>query len=54
MSRDTAIRKNTFLQSLKDQNRVLYYSLIAQHLKALVPIIDTPRRFATNSRISPL
>ncbi|KAG9222143.1 hypothetical protein CCMSSC00406_0009594 [Pleurotus cornucopiae] len=42
MSRDTAIRKNTFLQSLKDQNWVLYYSLITQHLKELVPIIYTP------------
>ena len=41
-SRDSAIRKNTFLQSLKDQNWTLYYSLLARHLKELVPIIYTP------------
>ncbi|CAA7263476.1 unnamed protein product [Cyclocybe aegerita] len=40
--RDTAIRKNTFLQSLKDQNWTLYYGLLARHLKELVPIIYTP------------
>ncbi|KAH9486018.1 putative NAD-dependent malic enzyme 2 [Psilocybe cubensis] len=40
--RDTPIRKNTFLQSLKDQNWVLYYSLLARHLKELIPIIYTP------------
>lgn len=41
-TRDTPIRKNTFLQSMKDQNWVLYYSLIAKHLKELLPIIYTP------------
>ncbi|KIP03206.1 hypothetical protein PHLGIDRAFT_111171 [Phlebiopsis gigantea 11061_1 CR5-6] len=41
-TRDTPIRKNTFLQSLKDQNWVLYYSLIQRHLKELIPIIYTP------------
>ncbi|KIJ91960.1 hypothetical protein K443DRAFT_114327 [Laccaria amethystina LaAM-08-1] len=41
-SRDSAIRKNTFLQSLKDQNWTLYYSLLARHLKELVPVIYTP------------
>ncbi|GJE89634.1 NAD-dependent malic enzyme [Phanerochaete sordida] len=41
-SRDTPIRKNTFLQSLRDQNWVLYYGLIQRHLKELVPIIYTP------------
>ncbi|KAJ3501868.1 hypothetical protein NLJ89_g9146 [Agrocybe chaxingu] len=40
--RDTAIRKNTFLQSLKDQNWTLYYGLLARHLKELVPVIYTP------------
>ncbi|EKM61641.1 uncharacterized protein PHACADRAFT_156892 [Phanerochaete carnosa HHB-10118-sp] len=41
-SRDTPIRKNTFLQSLRDQNWVLYYGLVQRHLKELVPIIYTP------------
>ncbi|KAJ8454563.1 hypothetical protein ONZ45_g19255 [Pleurotus djamor] len=41
-ARDTPIRKNSFLQSLKDQNWVLYYALISRHLKELVPIIYTP------------
>lgn len=40
--RDTPMRKNTFLQSLKDQNWTLYYSLLARHLKELTPIIYTP------------
>jgi len=41
-SRDTPMRKNTFLASLKDQNWVLYYALISRHLKELVPVIYTP------------
>ncbi|KAK7049758.1 NAD-dependent malic enzyme, mitochondrial [Paramarasmius palmivorus] len=41
-SRETPIAKNTFLQSLKDQNWVLYYSLLGRHLRELVPIIYTP------------
>ncbi|KAL6307804.1 hypothetical protein BKA93DRAFT_726891 [Sparassis latifolia] len=41
-TRDTPIRKNTFLQSLKDQNWVLYYALLSRHLKELIPIIYTP------------
>ncbi|KAF8889560.1 hypothetical protein CPB84DRAFT_1683853 [Gymnopilus junonius] len=41
-SRDLAIRKNTFLQSLKEQNLTLYYALLARHLKELTPIIYTP------------
>lgn len=32
----------TIAQSLKDQNWVLYYSLIQRHLKELIPIIYTP------------
>ncbi|KAG2022245.1 malate dehydrogenase, variant 4 [Coprinopsis cinerea AmutBmut pab1-1] len=41
-TRDTPIRKNTFLASLKDQNWVLYYSLVGKHLRELVPVIYTP------------
>ncbi len=41
-SRSDPLRKNTFLQSLRDQNWVLYYALVSRHLKELVPIIYTP------------
>lgn len=41
-SRSEPLRKNTFLQSLRDQNWVLYYALVSRHLKELVPIIYTP------------
>ncbi|KAI0082122.1 hypothetical protein K474DRAFT_1611883 [Panus rudis PR-1116 ss-1] len=41
-SRESDIRKNTFLQSMKDQNWVLYYSLIGRNLRELIPIIYTP------------
>ena len=47
-SRDTPLRKNTFLQSLKDQNWVLYYALLSRHSTELIPIIYTP----TEVRIS--
>ena len=40
--RHQPIRKNTFLQSLKDQNWILYYALLSRHLKELIPIIYTP------------
>lgn len=36
------LSKNTFLQSMKEQNWVLYYALIGRHLKELMPIIYTP------------
>ena len=42
LQRDTPIRKNSFLQSLKEQNWTLYYALLARHLRELVPIIYTP------------
>ncbi|ELU42583.1 nad-dependent malic enzyme [Rhizoctonia solani AG-1 IA] len=38
----SAVLKNSFLQSLKQQNWVLYYSLLARHLKEMMPIIYTP------------
>lgn len=41
-SRDTPIRKNSFLQSMKEQNWVLYYTLLKRHLRDLIPIIYTP------------
>ncbi|KAG8967503.1 NAD-dependent malic enzyme, mitochondrial [Tulasnella sp. 419] len=40
--RQTDIQKNTFLQSLKAQNWVLYYSLLGRHLREMLPIVYTP------------
>ncbi|KZV85389.1 hypothetical protein EXIGLDRAFT_726152 [Exidia glandulosa HHB12029] len=36
------IQQNEFLQSVKVQNWVLYYSLLGRHLRELMPIIYTP------------
>ncbi|KAJ7724244.1 hypothetical protein B0H16DRAFT_326445 [Mycena metata] len=41
-NRDSDIRKNSFLQSLKNQNMVLYYTLLTRHLRELIPVIYTP------------
>ncbi|CDO77270.1 hypothetical protein BN946_scf184753.g20 [Trametes cinnabarina] len=41
-TRPEPLRKNTFMQSLKDQNWVLYYGLLSRHVKELIPIIYTP------------
>ncbi|KAK0444786.1 hypothetical protein EV421DRAFT_1799619 [Armillaria borealis] len=41
-ARDSPIRKNCYLQSLKNQNWVLYFALLSRHVRELVPIIYTP------------
>lgn len=38
----TPLGKNTFMTSMKEQNEVLYYRLIQDHLKEMFPIIYTP------------
>jgi len=38
----TPLGKNTFMTSLKDQNEVLFYRLILDHLKEMFPVIYTP------------
>ena len=38
----TPLGKNTFMTSMKEQNHVLYYRLIQDHLKEMFPIIYTP------------
>lgn len=38
----TALDKNTFMTSMKEQNEVLYYALIQAHLKEMFPVIYTP------------
>jgi malate dehydrogenase (oxaloacetate-decarboxylating) len=42
LSRDAPLRKNSFLQSLKEQNSVLFYQLLLRHLRELLPIVYTP------------
>jgi len=41
-ARTNNMAKNTFLQSLKAQNWVLYYSLLGRHLREVLPIVYTP------------
>ncbi|CBX91232.1 similar to NAD-dependent malic enzyme 2 [Plenodomus lingam JN3] len=41
-SRPNDLAKNTFMSSLKEQNEVLYYRLILDHLKEMFPVIYTP------------
>ncbi|KZT73363.1 NAD(P)-binding protein [Daedalea quercina L-15889] len=53
-SRETPLRKNTFLQSLKDQSWVLYYALISRHVQELTPIIYTPTEAEAISKHSHL
>jgi len=47
-ARTTDIAKNAFMQSLKEQNWVLYYALLSRHLRELVPIIYTPTEVRVN------
>jgi malate dehydrogenase (oxaloacetate-decarboxylating) len=46
---DNALRQNSFLQSLKDQNWVLYYRLISTHLREMIPVIYTPTEVSSSS-----
>ncbi|KAJ4363983.1 NAD-dependent malic enzyme, mitochondrial [Neocucurbitaria cava] len=41
-SRPNDLAKNTFMTSLKEQNEVLYYKLILDHLKEMFSVIYTP------------
>ncbi|KAF2711928.1 hypothetical protein K504DRAFT_374851 [Pleomassaria siparia CBS 279.74] len=41
-SRSNDLAKNTFMTSMKEQNEVLYYKLILDHLKEMFSIIYTP------------
>lgn len=52
-SRETPIRKNSFLQSLKEQNWVLYYSFLQRHLRELIPIIYTPTEVSCGTYSTP-
>lgn len=41
-TRQDALAKNTFMSSMKEQNDVLFYRLIHDHLKEMFPVIYTP------------
>lgn len=41
-TRSDPLAKNTFMTSMKEQNEVLYYKLIQDHLKEMFSIIYTP------------
>lgn len=47
-ARRSALGKNTFMTSMKEQNEVLYYRLIQDHLKEMFPIIYTPASSLSN------
>ncbi|KAG8834756.1 NAD-dependent malic enzyme, mitochondrial [Serendipita sp. 399] len=51
---DTDIRKNSFLESLRMQNWVLYYALIQKYLKEFMPIVYTPTEAEAISNYSHL
>ena len=40
--RPTDLARNTFLASLKEQNVVLFYALLAKHIKVMFSVIYTP------------
>ena len=42
----SVILKHAFLASLRDQNQVLFYRLMQDHLKELLGILYTPGTFA--------
>lgn len=50
-SQDNDLQKNAFLQSLKEQNFVLYYGLLERHLTELMPIIYTPTEVSMNKTL---
>ena len=39
---DTPINKHIFLRSIQDNNETLFYRLVKEHLKEMMPIIYTP------------
>ncbi|THV69594.1 hypothetical protein D6D28_05774 [Aureobasidium pullulans] len=53
-SRHDNLAKNTFMTSLKEQNEVLYYKLIQEHLKEMFGIIYTPTEGEAISNYSSL
>lgn len=53
-SYESDIRKNSFLQSMRDQNWVLYYELIGRHLRELIPIIYTPTEVSQSFKFTTL
>jgi malate dehydrogenase (oxaloacetate-decarboxylating) len=42
LARPTDLAKNEFLAGLRDRNEVLYYKLLADHLKEMLPVVYDP------------
>ncbi|KAH8174596.1 malic enzyme, NAD binding domain-containing protein [Sarocladium implicatum] len=42
LSRDGSLARNTFLTSLKEQNEVLFYKVLSDHLKDMFSVVYTP------------
>ena len=40
--KDTAIQKHIYLRQLQDENETLFYRLVVDHLKEIMPLIYTP------------
>jgi malate dehydrogenase (oxaloacetate-decarboxylating) len=40
--KSTALQKNIFLNTLLDTNEILFYKLVGEHLKEMLPILYTP------------
>ena len=40
--KESNLQKNIFLNQLHDTNQVLFYKLVSDHLKEMLPIIYTP------------
>ncbi|KAG8869307.1 NAD-dependent malic enzyme, mitochondrial [Serendipita sp. 405] len=51
---DTPLKKNSFLESLRVQNWILYYALVQKYLKELMPIVYTPTEAEAISNYSHL
>ncbi|KAH6838684.1 hypothetical protein BKA58DRAFT_425238, partial [Alternaria rosae] len=49
-SRPNDLAKNTFMTSLKEQNEVLYYRLILDHLKEMFSVIYTPTEVVSDGQ----
>jgi malate dehydrogenase (oxaloacetate-decarboxylating) len=53
LAQPTNLAKNDFLAALRDRNEVLYYKLLEDHLKEMLPVILRPGRGAGDRALQP-